>query len=297
MKFIAVEVLKELKPLHFRILQAIEWGMRFSEYSDVEEIAKRVNLHLEKLLHNLDFLHKKQLVERWSGDYVGYRLTFHGYDCLALNALYERRTIESIGLPRGLGKESNVYHALSFDGEEVLLKIHRIMYTSFSQVRKKREYTSDKHHISELYASRISAETEYKYMKKLYDVDAPIPRPIDQNRHMIVMEQIPGVELFKAKIKDPSLILEQIVEFMAIAWQKAKLVHGDLSEHNILVLPEQTIKVIDFPQAVPSNHKTAEELLKRDVKNINDFFQRKFRIGYDETEVLQYIKGETSQLS
>ncbi len=289
MRFKAVEVLRDLTQRDLRVLQAVEWGMRWSEYSDVEEIAKRVDLHLEKLFHILDRLHKMDLVERWIGDYVGYRLTFHGYDCLALDALYKRRVVESLGMPKGLGKESNVFYALSFDGEEILLKIHRIMYQSFSQVRKKREYTSDKRHISELYASRISAETEYKYMKKLYQVGASIPRPIDQNRHMIVMEKIEGIELVRARVADPAHVLEEIMEFIKIAWNKAHLVHGDLSEHNIIITPDQNVVVIDFPQAVPSDHPTALDLLKRDIHNLASYFLRKYKLSFDPEEVLEYV--------
>ncbi len=289
MRFKAVAVLRDLTQRDLRVLQAVEWGMRWSEFSDVEEIAKRVDLHLEKLLHILDRLHKMDLVERWIGDYVGYRLTFHGYDCLALDALYKRRVVESLGMPKGLGKESNVFHALSFDGEEILLKIHRIMYQSFSQVRKKREYTSDKHHISELYASRISAETEYESMKKLYRVGAPVPRPIDQNRHMIVMEKIEGVELVRARVPDPAHVLEEIVEFIKIAWNRAHLVHGDLSEHNVIITPDQKVIVIDFPQAVSSDHPTAMDLLRRDIQNLASYFFRKYKLSFDTKEVLEYV--------
>ena len=59
------------------------------------------------------------------------------------------------------------------------------------QVREKRDYHRKKssRHISWLYLSRLAAVKEFAFMQALYARDFPVPRPIDHNRHLIVMQK------------------------------------------------------------------------------------------------------------
>lgn len=50
--------------------------------------------------------------------------------------------------------------------------------------------------MSWLYLSRISATREFAYMKALLDHGFPVPKPIDFNRHCVVMELIEGRPLY-----------------------------------------------------------------------------------------------------
>ena len=67
------------------------------------------------------------------------------------------------------------------------------------------------------------------------------------------------------------------------------MIHGDLSPYNIILQPNQQIIIIDWPQNVSITHPSAEEILKRDVKNILDFFKRKYRINNRLDDVMKYI--------
>ena len=69
-------------------------------------------------------------------------------------------------------------------------------------------------------------------------------------------------------------VLLQVMAFIIDGWQEAHLVHGDLSEYNILMQDGQPI-MIDVGQAMTSDHFNARELLERDIRNINRFFKNR----------------------
>jgi RIO kinase 2 len=57
--------------------------------------------------------------------YDGYRLTYGGYDYLALKTFSKRNSACSVGNQIGVGKESDIYVVGDQDGEQRVLKIHR----------------------------------------------------------------------------------------------------------------------------------------------------------------------------
>ena len=68
----------------------------------------------------------------------------------------------------------------------------------------------------------------------------------------------------------------QCVRIMRDLHWKAKLVHADLSEFNILYAPhEDKIYIIDVSQSVEHDHPNALLFLRKDCTNINDFFRKK----------------------
>lgn len=290
MTLIGAVELKNLNKHHIRVLQSIEAGMKNAEFVEDKVIVRYSNLPEDKVNQALKYVHKLDLIHRWVGHFVGYELTIHGYDALALNALYESGTITGIGREKGMGKESKVYYGLSGNNEEVILKIHRIGYTSFHHVKKKRRYTANKKHISELYASRLSAEEEAKWLKKSNDLGLNVPKLLAINRHIVVQELIHGIDLYKLNsLENPSDVLEEIIEFIKKAWNEGEFVHADLSEHNIIINYDNKPIIIDFPQAVEKTHENAKELLERDIGNILTFFSRKIGIESDKNEVIDYI--------
>lgn len=125
----------------------------------------------------------------------GYRLTNTGYDYLALKSLTLRSSVASFGNQIGVGKESNIYIVSDDDENALCLKLHRLGRTCFRNVKEKRDYHGHRHRASWLYLSRISATREFAYMKALYDRGFSVPRPIDFNRHCVVMELVNGYTL------------------------------------------------------------------------------------------------------
>ena len=61
---------------------------------------------------------------------------------------------------------------------------------------------------------------------------------------------------------------------MRVLYQVCKLVHADLSEYNLLYM-DKTLFMIDVSQAVEHDHPNALDFLRRDIRNVNDFFKKK----------------------
>ena len=261
-----------LEPEDFYLLSGVEQGMRFSEWVSREKLPSFSGLTSEEVDYRLERALKRGLVEKKTIQYEGYTLQFEGYDALALRALVERDTVAEFGAPLGVGKESDVYEVRSY--KPLALKFHREGYTNFREVRRERNYTADREHVSWLYTARKAAEREMEVLEALYP-DVSVPQPIDQNRHAIVMEKMPGVELARADLGGgAAVVLEAILAEVAHAYDLG-YVHADMSQYNVFV-DEGGVTVFDWPQAVPVDHENADEFLERDVENVLTYFERKY---------------------
>ncbi|SIR58347.1 serine/threonine-protein kinase RIO2 [Natronorubrum thiooxidans] len=266
-------LLPELEAEDFYLLSGVEQGMRFSEWVQREKLPKFSGLTEEEVDYRLERCLKRGLVEKKTIQYEGYTLQFEGYDILALRALVEQDTISEFGSPLGVGKESDVYEVKSY--KPLALKYHREGYTNFREVHKERDYTSDNEHVSWMYTARKAAEREHDILEALYP-DVSVPRPIGQNRHVIVMEKMDGVELSQTKLTDEQVlgVLDLLLEEIALAYETG-YVHADMSEYNVFV-SEDGVKIFDWPQAIPTDHENATQFLRRDLTNTLGYFRRKY---------------------
>ncbi|MGM0398497.1 MAG: serine/threonine-protein kinase RIO2 [Halobacteriota archaeon] len=267
------EQMVELEPEDFHLLSGVEHGMRFSKWVSREKLPDFSGLSAEEVDYRMNRMLDREFLERKTIQYVGVRLTFDGYDALALRTFAERESIEGFGAPLGVGKESDVFEVKSY--KPLALKFHREGHTNFREVHRERDYTAEKEHTSWQYTARKAAEREYEALETLYPA-ARVPRPIDQNRHAIIMEKVDGVELSRAKL-DPEQavgVLNLILDELATAYRTG-FVHADISEYNVFV-NEAGITLFDWPQAVPTDHENARDLLQRDVENIVRYFARKY---------------------
>ncbi|QZP36993.1 serine/threonine-protein kinase RIO2 [Halobaculum magnesiiphilum] len=267
------ETMAELEPEDFYLLSGVEQGMRFSEWVNVEKIPEYAGLSEENAEYRIDRCADRDLIRRKTIQYEGYQLTFEGYDALALHTFAERETVTGMGSSLGVGKESDVYEVETY--RPMALKFHREGYTNFREVNKERDYTSDNNHVSWQYTARKAAEREYGALEDLYP-QVSVPRPIDHNRHAIVMEKLPGPELADAKLRSEQAVgvLDLVLREMDLAY-RAGYVHADISEYNVAV-SDDGIVIFDWPQSVETDHENADELLARDVDNIVSYFGRKY---------------------
>lgn len=263
----------ELEPEDIHLLSGIEHGMRFSEWVARSELPSFSGLTAEEVSYRIDRCLDKELIEQQTIQYTGYRLKFEGYDALALYTFAERGTVDGVGAPLGVGKESDVYEARA--GRPVALKYHREEIANFRAVDRERSYTADREHVSALYTARKAAEREYEILETLYP-DIAVPQPVDQNRHAIVMEKLAGTELANAKLEADTVlpVLRVLLGELAAAY-RAGYVHADISEYNVFV-GDGAVTVFDWPQAIPRDHPNAGDRLRRDVGNLLSYFARKY---------------------
>src|SRR4030066_1850369 len=271
--------------------------MKQHEFVSKEQSAKFTGFDFAREADfRLSRLSKLGLIYRMRGAYTGYTLNYSGYDCLAINAFVKANILEAFGKSLGIGKEADVYDALTPKNERVAVKFHRLGRISFRQTRRKRSYTDE--HAGWLFQSRLAAEREFQALNLVYACGVAVPEPLSQNRHCIVMGIIDGAELANwRELPNPEKVLREVLRNVRRSYVKAGLIHGDLSEYNILVKRDMHILIIDWPQFVRLEHPNAEELLKRDVKNVLAFFSRRFRVNVTPEKVFEYVSGKSRSLT
>jgi RIO kinase 2 len=291
----AVKVFHQLESEDFRILNIIEAAMSKREFVPTEQVRKYSKLPIDRVEFVLGKLNKLGLIYQTKGAYIGHTLNYVGYDCLAINTLVKASVIDSFGQTLGVGKEADVYDALSPSGNRIAVKFHRLGRTSFRQTRRKRGYIRE--HSTWLFQSHLAAEKEFQTMKLVYENGVAVPEPIYQNRHVIAMGMIEGGELAKYKdVGNAEKVLREILLNVKRAYVNAHVIHADLSEYNIILKPEGEILIIDWPQSVRTDHSNAKELLARDLKNVLMFFKRRFNIKLAVEEAYAYVTGEAQSL-
>ncbi len=122
-----------------------------------------------------------------------------------------------------------------------------------------------------------SAEVDALY--RLNQAGVRVPTPYNFYEGVLLMELVTGDDGNAApRLNDVQLSAETAREYHAFLIQQvvkmlvAGIIHGDLSEFNILVGSDGPV-IIDLPQAVDAagnNH--AKDMLVRDVKNLADYF-------------------------
>ncbi|KAE9048894.1 Serine/threonine-protein kinase [Phytophthora rubi] len=269
-----VTAMRYLTKEHFRVLTAIEMGMKNHEVVPVELISSIAKLRHGGVQKILSHLLRNKLIAHDGNAYDGYRLTYNGYDYLALRVFLQRGHIVGLGRQIGVGKESDIYLATQEDGTEVAIKFHRLGRTSFRAVKSKRDYLKNRKSASWFYMSRLSAMKEYAFLKALFDRDFPTPTPIDCNRHAICMSLVDGYPLNQVRRLANSKDAYDTAMSIVVRLAEYGLVHCDFNEFNIMIGDDGKITMIDFPQMISTSHPNASELFDRDVHGLVKFFSR-----------------------
>lgn len=281
---VPAEYVRSLHAYELRILLALERLMRRYQWVPLEVLKSATKFSESELSYRLGRLMAMDMVRYEKTPYEGYALVFNGYDSLALHSLTRRGTVQALGTLIGVGKESEVYEAMGLG--VVVLKFHRVGQRSFQSARVKRGYMPEAGHCPWIFASSNSAKMEYDALKTLHPA-VSVPLPIDQNRHVVAMSFVPGVNLSRATVAEPEIILNEILGNVREAYRLG-IIHGDLSEFNVMV-DERQCWLIDWPQWVETAHPNAGEILNRDIENILQYFKRKYGLEYAFDEALARV--------
>ncbi|CAE6201430.1 unnamed protein product [Arabidopsis arenosa] len=182
------------------------------------------------------------------------------------------------------GKEANVYHATKSDGSELAIKVYK---TSVLVFKDRDRYVQGDYRFRYGYCRhnprkmvKTWAEKEQRNLKRLHAAGIRCPAVILLRLHVLVMEFIGRDGWAAPRLKDAALSLDKLRECyleliiqMRVLYQKCKLVHGDLSEYNILYF-EGHLYIIDVSQSVDLDHPLALNFLREDCDHVSDFFKK-----------------------
>ncbi|XP_042498236.1 serine/threonine-protein kinase RIO1-like [Macadamia integrifolia] len=182
------------------------------------------------------------------------------------------------------GKEANVYHATKLDGQELAIKVYK---TSVLVFKDRDRYVQGDYRFRHGYCKhnprkmvKTWAEKEMRNLLRLKASGIRCPTPILLRLHVLVMEFIGKAGWAAPRLKDAALSQDKLREgyvemimAMRTLYQKCKLVHGDLSEYNILYF-EGHLYIIDVSQSVDLDHPHALDFLREDCVHVSDFFRK-----------------------
>ena len=270
----------------FKILKVFASSLKNRQFLNLPTLSQYSNLSQSLIEHHLKRLVKFGLISKSN---IGYTLLVTGLDIYVLKILSNRNIITAIGPQIGIGKEAEVYLAHDSLKQDKILKMFRLGRASFKQIKRKRDVNTGTN--SWLLLNIETAKKEYDILTYLKDSSTSFPSPLYRSFHCIVMEPIYGSRLSDIENLDyPELVLEKIISNMSIAYRKG-YINGDLNEYNILV-DDDNIFILDWPQAVRVDTTNSDVVLTRDVNNIIKFFSRKFEIERDTHNIINIIKGK-----
>ena len=210
----------------------------------------------------------------------------------SLVPLFDYGVLDEVVRPLMSGKEAHVYLVVS-SGQYAVAKIykdaenrsfkHRAEYTEGRKVRNTRDQRAmanrSKHGRSKDEAAWRS--TEVDMIHRLHAAGVRVPVPYHFIEGVLLMELVvdangdPASRLgdLHFDAAGARAMYDRLIR-AAVQMLCAGVVHGDLSEFNVLIAGDGPV-IIDFPQSIDSAHNTnARKLLIRDVDNLHRFLAR-----------------------
>ena len=281
----AGHLVSSLNKSDFKILKVFASSLKTRQFLNLSTLSQYSNLNQRLVEHHLERLVKSGLVGKSN---IGFTLLVTGLDIYVLKILSNRNTITSIGPQIGIGKEAEIYLAHDSQEKDKILKMFRLGRSSFKQIKRKRDISTSTSNW--LLLNIQTAKREYDILNYLRQSSTSFPTPLYRSFHCIVMEPFYGSKLADAEsLEDPQSVLEKIISNVKIAYQNG-YINGDLNEYNIMV-NNDNIFILDWPQAIKSDTINANVVLLRDVKNILKFFSKKYKIETDVGNTINHIKG------
>jgi len=221
--------------------------------------------------------------------------TYEGiFDKFTVRTLFELSGagfFDALESPIALGKEANIFTAIK-GKERVCVKVYRLETCDFNRmyeyIRTDPRYAELKHHRRKIIFAW--AQREFRNLLKAREAGVRCPTPIKYKNNVLVMEFI-GEQKPYPLLKDlppdnPKQFFNIMIEEMR-KMHKNNIVHGDLSEYNILNMNNKPV-IIDFSHATQLKNPEAKMLFERDINNICRFF-RKLGLKIKEDDIKKKI--------
>lgn len=219
--------------------------------------------------------------EKRSEEYEALEEVFDRSTLMTIYDFLNKGVIDQIFGAVAAGKESKLYWGKDREGAPLAIKIFLTISAEFKRgmipyiegdPRFKRVKRDTR---SLVYAW---AQKEFRNLTQAVKAGVRVPKPVDVSHNVLIMEFI-GAEgkseplLRETEIKNPQRVYNEVLGNVKKLYQRAKLVHGDLSEYNIMLWKNRPV-LFDVSQAVPLEHPMADQLLRRDLENVNRYFKR-----------------------
>ena len=217
--------------------------------------------------------------------------------------LLNKGTIDTLHGVVKAGKEARLYYATDKEDAQLAVKIY---FTHTADFRKgMMQYIRGDPRFKHVRRNSRSiiytwTQKEYNNLQLCETVNINSPRPLDFFRNILVMtfigeDGVPAPLLRETLPEDPQAFYELVLDEMYKMWREAGLVHGDLSEYNIMIHDEKPV-IFDVSQAMLTIHPIAPMLVDRDIQNINFFFKRIGAELRDSEELKEWITGGTEDV-
>lgn len=223
------------------------------------------------------------------------------FDAPTLFAIYDLVNSGVISYLNGVvstGKEARVYWGVKeINSNNIKDYAVKVYYTSGLRFKKRQIYM-----LGDARFKRTGkgieliltwARKEYANLTKAFNNGVPVPEPIALKRNVLIMKFIgengvPAPTLLNCEVSKTDY--QRIISILRKLYRKAELVHADLSEFNIFKYKGKLI-LFDFGSAVTIEHEMALDFLKRDIRNVNRFFERKGIEVLSDEEFLRKVVG------
>ncbi|KAI8337063.1 RIO1 family-domain-containing protein [Chlamydoabsidia padenii] len=184
------------------------------------------------------------------------------------------------------GKEANVYHASTEDGQHRAIKVYK---TSILTFKDRDRYVTGEYRFRHGYSKsnprkmvKVWAEKEMRNLRRIHQAGIPSPEALVLRMHVLVMEFLGDKNGWAyPRLKDAQIetsrypkLYYQLIKNVRTMYQVCRLVHADLSEYNILY-HSRTLYIIDVSQSVEHDHPHASDFLRKDLANVTDYFSKK----------------------
>jgi RIO kinase 1 len=236
--------------------------------------------------------------EKRSEEYEALEEVFDRPTLMTVYELMNRGEIQEIHGAVKAGKESKLYWGTRPDGETIAIKIFLTLSAEFRKGMLA-YITGDPRfkHVRRDPRSLIYtwARKEYRNLSEAYVAKVMVPKPFIVKNNVLIMEFIgesgeSAPLLRETELRNPQRTYDKLLLHVKRLYKKAKLVHGDLSEYNVMIWNEEPV-IFDMSQAVNVEHPNAQKLLERDLENLNRYFNK---IGVNVTpteEVFRRVTG------